>query len=212
MNNPYNQEAIQIYVGEKRSGKSLSMVADTYDLTKNLKIKPIIYSNMHLDIKYFPTFKLITLQELEGFYKNKEDFKKCIFLIDEGHTFLDARKFMKKGNMQIGYLVGQMGKRGNIMLINTHFPRFLDIRIRLYCEKWIYVSKLIRNSTGQLTVLKNYNEELTKEQNNNLYIFCEPVIRKLIGFDFINTPLPSYILKANKYFHLYDTEEMITPE
>ena len=145
MNNPYNQEAIQIYVGEKRSGKSLSMVADTYDLTKNLKIKPIIYSNMHLDIKYFPTFKLITLQELEGFYKNKEDFKKCIFLIDEGHTFLDARKFMKKGNMQIGYLVGQMGKRGNIMLINTHFPRFLDIRIRLYCEKWVYVSKLIKN-------------------------------------------------------------------
>jgi hypothetical protein len=212
MNNPFNEESTQIYVGEKRSGKTLSMVADTYDLIKNLENPPIIYANLQLNKKYFPSFKYITKEDLESFYKSKNDFKKCFFLIDEGHIFMDSRKFMKDGIQKIGYLIGQMGKRGNIMKINTHFPRFLDIRIRLYCEKWIYVSKLYKSKDNKLSMIKNYNAEIKKEDEKNIYILCEPVIRKLQGFDFVNTPLQSYMLKANKYFNLYDTEEMITSD
>lgn len=212
MNNPYNEESTQVYVGEKRSGKTLGMVADTYELIKNLKKPPIVYANFKLEKKYFPTFVLITLKELEKFYTSKNKFRKCIFLIDEGHTFLDSRRFAREGNIKIGYLVGQMGKRGNIMKINTHFPRFLDIRIRMYCEKWVYISKLIYSKEKGFRMIKNYNRELSPEENKRLYIYCEPVIRKLIGMDFKDSLLRPYLIPAWKYFAMYDTEEMINPE
>lgn len=212
MNNPYNEESTQIYVGEKRGGKTIAMVADTRELIKNLKHPPIVYANFTLNKKYFPTFKKITLKKLEVLYKDKTQFKKCIFLIDEGHTFMDARRFGRDSNLKIGYLVGQMGKRGNVMKINTHFPRMLDVRIRMYCEKWVYISKLLYTKKNGFNIIMNYNMELTSEQNDRLYIFCEPFIRKLIGMEFIDTPLKSYLIPAKKYFDMYDTEEMINPD
>lgn len=209
MNNPFNEQSLQLYIGEKRSGKTLGMTADIYEMIKNHNVN--VFANYELNKKFFPTFKRIRKNDLENFYKSKDEFKKCIFLIDEIHIFLDSRKFMNKGNQKIGYFLGQMGKRGNILIGNTHFPRLVDFRFRAYCEKSVYITKVLVRNNEILPIL-NYNKELTEKEDNQLYIYCEPIIRKLVNYDFEYTPLEPYLIKANKYFNYYDTEELITPE
>lgn len=207
MNNPYNEFSIQMYIGEKRSGKTLSATAQVYEMIKNYDTK--VYANYKLNPDFFPNFQFITKKDLEGFYENKEDFKKCIFILDETHILLDSRRFAKEGNLKIGYLLGQMGKRGNILIANTHFPRLVDFRLRSYCERWIYVAKVFYIN-GKIVPIMNYNKELTDKENSKLYIYCEPIIRKLVNFEFQYIKETPYLLKAEKYFNLYDNEEMIT--
>ena len=77
MNNPFDEQSIQLYIGEKRSGKTLAMTADTYELIKNTEVR--VYANYELDKKHFPHYEKITKKDLANFYKNKDEFKQCIF-------------------------------------------------------------------------------------------------------------------------------------
>lgn len=206
--------AIEIFIGEKRSGKTLSMVAKTYEDIKNVKdIK--IYSNLKLNRKYFPNYISIKKDDISRFYKEKRTFKKAIFLIDEMHIFFNALDFNKgENNKSMGYFCGQIGKRKNIIRGTTHFLRLVDYRIRLYLERKIACYKGLVNEKGEFEQLINYNEELTKEQNKKLYIRNEPLIHKLINVQLgmIDIKENDFFVKAQDYFGLYDTEEYIFDE
>ena len=202
-----NNYSIEIYVGEKRSGKTLSMVYDTWNdrkQDKNVKI----FSNIKLNEKYFKDYNYISKHDLENFFKNKEEFKDSIFLIDETHIFLDSRRFAKEGNLKIGYFLGQMGKRNNVFRGTTHFPHLLDFRLRCYCERWLYIRKgLVYN--GTFMPVTNNNTKLNVNENKKLFIQIKGVIRKLIDFEFYYVNEDIKYLKAALVFDMYDTEELL---
>jgi hypothetical protein len=203
----YDNYSIELYIGEKRSGKTLGMTAETYELIKkfpNIKV----YANYKLNKNYFKNYEHINKEKLEKFYLEKKEFKHCVFLIDEIHLFLDSRKFGSKGNKTIGYALGQMGKRGNIFRGSTHFPHLVDLRLRSYCEKWNYIRKGFVFD-NEFKPIKNNNKILTKEENTYLYIQIKPVIRKLVDYNFIYLNDTITYIKADKYFNMYDTEELI---
>lgn len=208
--------SIQLFLGEKRSGKTLCMVATTYNEIKGLSNKPIVYANFQLNKKYFPTYKPLTKKDLISSHKNKEEYKNCIILCDEVHIWLDSRKFMgKDGNSVIGYFLGQMGKRKNVFKGTTHYPRLCDFRLRMYCERWIYIRKGLIVKDKGLAVWKpilNNNRILNDDENERLYIKNQAVIRKLVGFDFIEVDDETFLIKGRDYFKMYDTEEFILDE
>lgn len=202
--------SIELYIGEKRSGKTLTMIAETYEFLQ-LYPKTKVYANLHLNKKYFPTFQHIEKKDIEDFYEKKEEMKNCIFLIDEGHIFLDSRNFMQKGNLKMSYLFGQMGKRGNILKLTTHFPNLIDYRARLYAERYIYIQKgLLVDGINWKPILNN-NRFLTDEENENLIIKGTPIIRKLINYEFQSIIDGIVWIEAKKYFKMYDTQELISP-
>lgn len=210
--NIYNAQSIQLWIADKRSGKTLGMTAENYE--KIVKINPDIkvYANYELNKKYFPNYIRIKTEHLRNLFLEEREFKNCLFLIDEIHLVLDSRNFGKKGQKDITYSLGQMGKRGNILVGNTHFPRLVDIRLRSYCERWVFVKKGLMDETFGFKEILNYNRELSKEENNILTFLCEPVIRKLDRYNFIYIDEAPFYIKANKYFDFYDTEEFIKPE
>lgn len=209
MKEEYNPYAIELYIGEKRSGKTLSMVAETYEEIQTNKMR--VFSNLKLNEKMFPDHTIIKREDLENFYKNKEEFTNAYFLIDETHIFLDSRKFMREGSQKIGYFLGQMGKRKNVFRGTSHFPHLLDFRLRSYCEKWKYIRKgLVIN--GIFKPIINNNKILSPIENDRLYIQIKPVVRKLLDFDFYYIQEKIKYLKAQPYFKAYDTEELIIPD
>ncbi len=208
--NRLDDYSIELYLGEKRSGKTLGMTAETREnIKQNPEIK--VYANYHLNTKYFPNFQYITKKDLEDFYKNKAEFSNCIFLIDEIHVFMDSRRFGREGNIKIGYFLGQMGKRGNVFRGTTHFPHLVDFRLRAYCERWVYCRKGVIINKKWL-MIKNNNKYLSDEENKKLYIQMRPIVRKLIDFSFQNVIESTIYIKANEYFEMYDTEELIFVE
>lgn len=204
--NRFANYSIEMYLGEVRSGKTLTMVAETYEQTKGTDAK--VYSNIHLNKKLFPRYKYITRQDLIGYYNKKEQFKNAIFLIDEIHIFADARKFMNKDNQAIGYFVGQMGKRGNTLRGTTHFDDLIDYRIRLYCERWVYIEKGLLEGRKWKPILNN-NRILTKEENKVLCIKATSIVRKMLNYKFYSVPIEKKYVMAEQYFELYDTEEVV---
>ncbi len=207
--NAYANFSIEIYLGEVRSGKTLTMIAETYEQIKYSPLKIKLFSNINLNKEYFPNYEKIGYQDLIKFHENKETFKNCIFLIDELHIFADSRRFMKKNNQSIGYFIGQMGKRGNTLRGNTHFMSLIDYRVRMYAERIIYITKGLVEKGIWYPILNN-NRILTQEENETLCIKSEGVIRKLIGFDFRHVPDGTTFVMAKKYFDLYNTEELVT--
>lgn len=207
--NEFANYSIEIYLGEVRSGKTLTMVAETYEQTKDTKTK--IYSNIHLNKKFFPYYQYISQKDLINYHTNKVKFKNVIFLIDELHIFADARRFMQGGNQAIGYFVGQMGKRGNTLRGTTHFSDLIDYRIRLYCERWVYIEKGLLSHNQWKPILNN-NRILSDEENDRLCIKTTSIVRKMLNYKFFSVPIGKKYVMAKPYFNLYDTEEVVAVE
>lgn len=198
--------AIELYLGEKRSGKTLSMVAKTYLDIKKFSFVPMIYTNLKLNTEYFKNTHIINKDEILNFHRNGTILKYSLFLFDEIHTICDSRDFMKKENLAMSYFLGQIGKRKNILRGNTHFPNLVDRRVRQYTEKIINVEKGF-NIDGDFCKLKNYNKILTPEEDKALLIRNLSFINKIDGFGNKITFDSEKFIEAHKYYHLYDTEE-----
>lgn len=198
--------AIELYFGEKRSGKTLSMIAKTYNDIKKFSFIPMIYTNINLNPKYFKNFKKITKEDIINFHRNGEILKYSLFLLDEMHIVCDSREFMSKNNKALAYFIGQIGKRKNILRGNTHFPNLLDYRIRQYAEKIIHIEKGF-NIDGEFRKLKNYNKELSPEENKKLLIRNLCFVNKMNGFNNELEYEEEFFIQAHKYYDLYNTEE-----
>lgn len=214
MFNEIDAYAIELYIGEMRSGKTLSMVYDTYNDMQKFKSRGMkVYANFHLDKKYFPTAEIITKEGLMHMFEEKEEFQNSIFLIDELQLWLDNREFMKKGNKAISYLFGQCGKRGNVLRGTVHDYMMIDLRGRLYAGRLNYVLKGLLNPAGKWQQMKNYNARCTDEENARMYIQRTRVIKKLVKTNFLPEFVyikskPDYV-PALRVFSMYDTRELI---
>lgn len=198
--------SIEIYIGEVRSGKTLTMVAETYETNYS---KRQIYANFHLNEQDFPGYRLITREDIINFWKKKEEFQNAIFLIDELHIFADARKFGRSDNMAVGYWAGQMGKRGNTLRGTTHFMNLIDLRMRLYCERKVFITKGLLVGNRWMPILNN-NRVLTEAENEKLCIKAESIVRKMINYDFYHVKDNVNYILAKKYFSMYDTHELVS--
>lgn len=199
---------IKTYIGQQGCGKTLSITAyaDNYRLKKR---KNKIYCNYKLI--GFKNFELLTHEKLELMYKEKRQFRNCLIIIDELHIFLDSRSFMKKGNKCVGYLLGQSHKRGVDMLGATHFPHLIDFRWRMYSNIWYEVKKglIINNKWIPITTSGDNKRKLSKFENEHLYIALNGEEKILDGFSYRFKKLDMQLIKADKYFNMFDTRELI---
>jgi hypothetical protein len=199
--------AIELYLGEKRSGKTLSMIADTYEDTNGTDIQ--IFTNLWLNPVYFKNVTMINKQDIIKYYQDRTVLRNSIFLLDELHLICDARTFMNKENISFAYFIGQIGKRKNILRGTTHFPNLIDWRIREYAEKYIKVDKGF-SINGQYRELKNFNKTLTKEEDEKLLIRNIVFLNKMTGFHTELEYDKTLFLEAHLHYDKYNTEEFQT--
>lgn len=221
MYNKINSFGFEVFIGEKGSGKTLSITALTHEDLKTTQAKVNIFSNYNLTDEFFKglainkrdNFFKFSVDDIDLMYKENLLYKNSIFLIDEMHILLDSRSFMKKKNKHFGYFAGQIRKRGNVLRGTTHDKGMYDIRGRIYTDVEIYCYKgLIEDN--KFFIIDNYNIELNIEQLDKLYIRCDYYLKKLVHSknfepEFIYSNIRTVFIPAKKYFNMYDTEEFI---
>jgi len=173
---------ILIYVGTMGSGKTLSMVKEAHNYyLQGFKI----LSNMKLNFPYTP----ITSDDITNFAKNKENLYDTVVLIDELHIFMDSRRASKGKNLMGSYFVTQTRKQKVKLLGTTQHRHQIDRRVRDNCDCFIDCEK------DELPVIYN------KEKNEKLLLITNHInSRKAYN---------KSVFIGNKYFGLYDTEEII---
>ena len=227
MYNIFEAYSVEYYIGEKRSGKTLSMTADTKeDLTRiGKEIK--LFTNYHLKKPFFKEmetkdYKMIEKIDLAKYYQNKNEFSNCIFLIDAFQTWLDARNFMKSVeidgkkvnyNQAVSYFLGQMGKRGNILRATLHDYTLIDIRGRLYSDKLNYCFRGLIDDIQKWKPLLNLHRELNEDENERCRIQIISYIKKMVRTVFLPefkyVKLEPRYIKAQDHYDCYDTQELI---
>ena len=169
---------ITLFMGNARSGKTLSMVALTYkiwldikSLEEDLLSKPKlssyeknilsalqdfeIWSNLDLNKRiYGKYYKKKTLDDILELYKNKVEIKNKLLVFDDLFKDLDNRKFATNKNQILSYFITEIGKKQNILLYVSHFSTKIEKRVRemtqdfIECKKGKYFS--IRLPSGKL--------------------------------------------------------------
>lgn len=112
------------FIGQRGSGKSLSM---TIELYKKYLQGYKIYSNYHLNFPYTP----ITVDDLIAFAESGMYFGNSIFAIDEIHIWFDSRCSGKKRNIIFSYFLNQSSKNDIDIYYTSQFSRQVEIRMRL---------------------------------------------------------------------------------
>lgn len=191
-----------IFVGTQNSGKTLSM---TYYGYKYFKSGYKIYSNYNLEFKHIK----VTKEMLEDFTRDRIQFNKAVFLIDELYLILDARSFGKKFNKLFSYFILQTSKRDVHLLGTAQYFNTVEKRFRENTDFINYCSRVIKHNnnyyivTDKLRFLKN---------NDDLYIKNTFVVRTALDGLFPQTTTRVYYLKAKPLFKMYDTKQILAIE
>ena len=230
MYNDFSAYAVELYCGEMRSGKTLSIVADTLeDLKKTRNKKVGIFANFHVKPEFFKIcgvdkkyYNIIKKIDLALYYEKKAEFTHCIFLIDEFQTWLDSRNFMKgvevptdkldkdgeqktkkiNYNQCVSYFLGQMGKRGNVLRGSVHDINTIDVRGRLYTQKETYCFKGLIDNRGIWKQMLNVNRICSEDENERMYIQKITYIKKLVKTSFL--PMFKYVQLPTEYIKAKD--------
>lgn len=172
------------FIGTVGSGKTLSMTKQAYEYYKK---GMTIYSNYHLNFPYERLDKT-TFDELISETRQLQD---CVILLDELHIWLDSRSSGKKKNKTITYFILQTRKRNVRLLFSTqHFHQ---------------VDKRLRDTVDILTYCTNVTDKQSLVQDGNETIF----IMQESFFQYEPDKVVKRVFKANPYFILYDTREII---
>lgn len=174
------------FIGQMGGGKTLSAVRLVYLLHKRFGYK--IYSNIHLNLPY----ERFNKKKLKELIRDKEKLKNIILLIDELHTIIDSRSSMSKDSKALSYFINQTRKR-NVTLIGT-------------TQSWRLVDVRFRNRVHQLIYCRN----LTPGAKKDVKIMCEAA--EVNDDDFIagvKKPSPPMVFRADPFFSLYDTNEIV---
>lgn len=190
---------IIVFIGSRNSGKTLSMTIEAY---KKYKQGYKIYSNYHLNFPYTP----YTVDDLLAFAESGMYFGNTIFLIDEAHIYFDSYSKGKR-NMIFSYFLNQSSKNDIDVYLTTQFSRQIFIRIRLNTEVVVEsMAKVIlwKTKDSSPVILENYRKK-PDDYHTEVYI-----TNRIIKFS--DTGLDKFVTrvyKANKYFPLYDTHQVI---
>lgn len=162
------------FTGIMGSGKTLSLTRRVYqEYNKGKKI----YSNMHFNFPY----ERITKEKLLAYKQDHTLFNNCVIVIDEIHVFIDSRRSMSKGNVDIGHLLVMTRKLSVALFWTSQQSHQVDKRLRSNTDIMIYCES---DHFKDLVIITN-------------------VLQRIDGVTEKETFL------GNKYFDLYDTNEII---
>jgi hypothetical protein len=188
------------FIGQRNSGKTLSMTIEAY---KKYKQGYKIYSNYHLNFPYTP----YTVDDLLAFSESGMYFGNSIFLIDEIHIWFDSRCSGKKRNIIFSYFLNQSSKNDIDVYYTSQFSRQVEIRMRLNTE--IVVESVCKNIVWKSKYSKPYLIENYRPKPNDFK--CKAYItNKIIKFsDTGLDKIAKRTFNGDKYFKLYDTRQVI---
>lgn len=168
------------FIGNMGGGKTLSMVKYAYE--KYLS-GFTIYSNIHLD---FPHKKL-DLELILDYANEDKQFPKSVFLIDEAHIYLEARRSASKRNIVITYFILQTRKKDILLLYTTQ--NFYQVEKRLREQTDVRISCYTKKVKGRMMTLNKMEVLKMEGTQRHSSIFC-----------------------SEDYYHLYNTYEVVPLE
>lgn len=208
---------IGIFLGEQNCGKTLAM---TYFAKKYYLDGYDIYANYNLSFKHTK----LTGEILSKYTKNKIQFNKAVFLIDEIYLFMDSRNFGKKLNKLFSYFVLQTSKRdvhllGTAQYFNTVEKRFREnANFKVFCSRVVLKKVINKQRTGITSIYEDvtsnlrFLKDITSVDRDNLYIKLSFVIKCMVDGITPSFNIKNYYLLAKPIFKLYDTKELLAIE
>jgi len=192
------------YIGQRNSGKTLTMTIDGYiKYTQGYKI----FCNYHVN---FPHTRF-EVDDLLALAESGKPIPNSHFMIDEYHiNFGDARSSGKARNRIISYWLNMSSKNMTDISYSTQFSRQVDIRLRLNTE--IVVESVTKSI---IWATKNGNPQYVTNQRPKPTDFKSICYVTNIITQFSDTSRDKVLkrsFKANKYFKLYDTREVVKME
>ena len=161
-----------------------------------------IYSNYHLNFPYTP----YTIDDLIMFAESGMYFGNTIFLIDEAHIYFDSYQKGKRA-MIFSYFLNQSSKNDIDVYLSTQFARQIFIRIRLNTEIVVECNckvVLWKTKDSKPVILENYRKK-PHDYHTEVYAYNKIIKFSDTGID----KFTKRMYKANKYFSLYDTKQVI---
>ena len=140
-----------------------------------------ILSNMKLNFPH----RYITSKDVQEFASNQEQLYNTVVLLDEIHIFMDSRRSGSKKNLLTSYFLTQTRKQKVKLLATTQHRHQVDRRLRDNTEAFIDCETKdipFGDNEKVLIVVNHFNTRQSYEK---------------------------MVFIGNKYFHLYDTEEII---
>lgn len=191
---------IGIFLGTQNSGKTLAM---TYYAKEYFKKGYKIYSNYNLKFKH----EKLKISDIIDYVKERKQFNKAIFLIDEIYLFLDSRNFGSKKQKIMSYLLLQTSKRdihlfGTAQMFNT-----VEKRFRENCNFMAFCSRVSYVANNNYRPINDTNRFLV--DSDKLYIKMVFMIKRSIESLQEYYDRKTYYLKAKNMFNVYDTRELI---
>ena len=187
------------FIGQRNSGKTLTMTIEAY---KKYKQGFKIYSNYHLNFPYTP----YTVDDLIMFAESGMYFGNSIFLIDELHIYFDSRSRGKR-NTIFSYFLNQSSKNDIDVFYTSQFARQVEVRLRLNTEivvESVAKSFVWKTKNSKPVIYQNYRP---KPNDYKTLTWVTNIITQFsdTGLD----KLRKRTFKANQFFKLYDTREVI---
>lgn len=148
---------IVVFIGDRGSGKSLSMVALAYEiqqaqLSAGFPRKPIV-TNMLL---YEPMqAELIEYPKVKGKKIPWFKYHGKMMLLDEGQVFIDSRTGMSHKNRYATYFVDQTRKRHLDLFATTQRFGKVDIRVRDLTD-WVVRCHNVKGEKGGLWIKQDW--------------------------------------------------------
>lgn len=189
---------IGIFLGEQASGKTLSMVYYAYQYYKK---GFRIYTNVGLSFKH----EILSKEIIENFTKDKTQFDKAVFLIDEIYLFMDSRNFGRKSSKIQTYFLLQSSKRSVHVLATAQIFNSVEKRFRENSSFQCYCNREMLNPDGSYTDVDDVNRIVPSQ---NLYIRQNFLKRKVEFGIATNYTIQTFHLKASPVFALYDTKQL----
>lgn len=189
------------YIGDKGSGKTLSMVINLYN--NYHKKDKTIYSNMLFN---FDNAYVLDKSFYENFKNSNYSLMSCAVVIDEAHVFVDSRKAMTPRNIMFSKFITQSRKRDVDLLYTTQdvsYERFMfsgqvELRLRKLTDV-VIMCKTITYIDGKYPVINH--EPLINPKKDKMY--CLNFIYR--GGQLIKKT----VTYANPYFKKFDTHQII---
>lgn len=188
------------FIGNRGSGKTLSMTKEAFNRYKN---GWTIYSNYKLNFPH----TLITHKDILAYAENGIGFNKACILLDELHVYLDSRTPAKKRNRIFSLFITQSRKKNCDILYTTQFPRQVDVRMRIHTDMAVECrskSVIYLNEKSKPMLKTNYMS------NGNEFKVLTFIENKVIEFGYDHDKIVTRTFFANKFYDLYDTREVIT--
>ncbi len=183
---------VVMITGTLGSGKTLLM---TKLLKDKFDRKHSIYSNYNLNFK----FEVITKEHIKNY--GKWDYNDCCIGIDELQVMLDSRTSMSAKNKILSYWFLQTRKRNVHLYFTTQFSDQVEKRLRRIVDIWIECNKIVAKDKKKKVIVN--------EKGETVYIISYTIM--LLKNRKLQKPIKKFLI-ANKYYDLYDTNEIIAFE